>query len=150
MIIALCAIAQASAFVPSSSLPFVRTSIRPVQATPEELYEAATVCSKGGCSLEAVTDLKSKLDVRKDELMVELAKVQSLSGALGDLSGKDESQLKMVVDAIVKLFSKSDEDMMTTGVATGFSMDPTEGVKDAWDYDMAWKNYYAKLKEEDS
>uniref|UniRef100_A0A7S2V5C7 Uncharacterized protein n=1 Tax=Fibrocapsa japonica TaxID=94617 RepID=A0A7S2V5C7_9STRA len=145
LVVASCALSQVAGFL--HSVPAHVRNVRGphyLLATNQELYDAATVCSEGGCSVEAVEDLKSKLAVRKDDLMQELAKVQAISEALGDLSGKKESDVKMMVNALVNLFSPSESDMPLTGVAIGYSMDPSDGTKDSWDYDMSVSNYKAE------
>ncbi|CAM9542956.1 unnamed protein product [Heterosigma akashiwo] len=145
--ICLLLVAAVAAFMPSHMAQ--RRTMTVQRATEKDLYEAAAACAKGNCDVELVDDLKKLLGERKTLLMTELSKVTSLEKSLDSLT--EESELQATIRAIGRLFSVNDDADIwakdTTGRVGGWTDDPVKS-KDLWDYDLTWKNYYAKIEKQ--
>jgi len=144
--ICLLLVAAVAAFMPSHMAQ--RRTMTVQRATEKDLYEAAAACAKGNCDVELVDDLKKLLGERKTLLMTELSKVTSLEKSLDSLT--EETELQATIRAIGRLFSLNDDaDIWAkdTYGRQGWTDDPVK-AKDLWDYDLTWKNYYAKIEKQ--
>mmetsp|Transcript_14729 Transcript_14729/g.19418 ORF Transcript_14729/g.19418 Transcript_14729/m.19418 type:complete len:154 (+) Transcript_14729:148-609(+) len=141
-----CLVLVASAFMMPNCRPQQINKRVVTQATSDELYEAAAACANGDCAVDLVENLESLLEERKVELVAELSKVCSLEKSLKDIGG--ESELQQTIRAIGRLFMGKADNNWPEGMGTfPFSDDPKK-AQDYWDYDLAWKNYYAKIEKE--
>lgn len=91
----------------------------------EEDLDFARGCIEGGCAVDAVQGVLTRLEQRRAVLALELTQIEEVMATLArENLGGDRSLVAQAMEAAVRIFSKVEDNYPKTGNPSGYTMDP--------------------------
>lgn len=91
----------------------------------QEDLDFARNCIEGGCEIDAVQGVLTRLEQRRAVLALEVSQIEEIMSVLArENLGGDRSLIAEAMEAAISIFSKTSDNYPKTGVPSPYSMDP--------------------------
>ncbi len=91
----------------------------------QEDLDFARGCIEGGCEIDAVQNVLTRLEQRRAVLALEVSTIEEVMATLAKENlGGDRSLVAEAMEAAVRIFSKVEDNYPSTSPPSGYTMDP--------------------------